>query len=300
MQESSQRDRLLPCSDQKAGLSSMQTLKDKVAVITGAGSGIGRSMALALAEVGTHIVVADIQEASAASVAEEVKSRDVRSIAVACDVSDVGSVTQLADRAYGEFRSVDILCNNAGVSMRPYRNIMDTTVEDWRFLLGINLWGVLYGLIAFLPRMRQQLGEKHIVNTASLAGMLPMEGHSVYSASKGAVMNLTEAIAGELTAHGFGVTNFCPGPVPTNLGENVRKIWGDAAGASTRPLDLVETPTMTRVNAAPMPTLESVGVMVRNAILDNSLYLHTAAIASDLVADQVHKMYGGQTIGRTD
>ena len=147
----------------------MKTVKDKISVITGAGMGIGRAIALALAEGGCHVVVSDIQEAAAQDVAKEVRAHGVRAIAVACDVSDGAAVGVLAETAYGEFGVVDILCNNAGVSWRPWRSALETTLEDWRFMLGVNLWGVLNGLDAFLPRMRRQAGEKHIVNTASLA-----------------------------------------------------------------------------------------------------------------------------------
>ncbi len=278
----------------------MHTIKNKVAVVTGAGSGIGRAIALALAEGGTHVVVADIQQSTADETAKLVCDAGVRSIAVQCDVSDMASVTALADRAYDEFGEVHILCNNAGSSIRPYRNILDTTAEDWRFLLGINLWGVVHGLLVFLPRMRMQQGEKHVVNTASLAGMLPMEGHSIYSTSKAAVLTLSDIIASELAPYGFGVTNFCPGPVPTNLGANVARIWKDAAAGPGREFEPVETPTMTRVESWPMPSVESVGVMVRNAILDDTHYLNTTPIPSDMIVDRIHKMFGGATIGRTD
>jgi NAD(P)-dependent dehydrogenase (short-subunit alcohol dehydrogenase family) len=278
----------------------MKTVKDKVAVITGSGSGIGRSIALALADAGSNVVVADIQEATARETAEELNKRGSRSIAVGCDVSELESVAALADRAYTEFGRVDILCNNAGVSIRPFRNIFDTTIEDWRFMMGINLWGVVHGLLAFLPRMRQQDGEKHIVNTASVSGMLPMEGHSIYSATKGAVMTLTEAITGELAPYGFGVTNFCPSAVATNLGANVDKIWAKTSDAPSRTFEPVDTPTMTRVTNAAKPTLESVGVMVRNAILDNTAYLHTGPLESDFIVDRMYKMFGGPTIGRTN
>lgn len=276
----------------------MRTLKDKHAVVTGGGSGIGRSIALALAEAGTHVFVADIHGDAARTVAAEVEARGVRGAAFACDVSDEAQVAALCNSAYETFGRVDILCNNAGISMRPYRGIVDTTLDDWRFLFGINFWGVMHGLHIFLPRMRAQDGEKHIVNTASLAGMFPMAGHAAYSASKAAVMALTEAIASELAPLGFGVTNLCPGPVDTGLGENVAKIWsgsGLAPPAEFAPVDMV---VMDRVATLPRPPVEAVGRMVCEAILENRLYLHTMPLESDMLADRIQLMYGRQTIGR--
>jgi NAD(P)-dependent dehydrogenase (short-subunit alcohol dehydrogenase family) len=276
----------------------MKNLKDKTAVITGAGSGIGRAIALALAEAGTNIVVADIQEPTATAVAGEVRARGVRALPVTCDVARHGSVITLAERAYAEFGAVDILCNNAGVSWRPYRGIVDATLDDWQFILGINLWGVIHGLDVFLPRMRRQDGEKHIVNTASLGGLLPLEGHVPYSSSKAAVVSLSEAIAHELKPHGFGVTILCPGPVRTNLGENVDRIRGEAASARNR-FEPIETPTMDRIKSLSLPSAEPVGVMVRNAILDGTLYLNTLPVPDDLVAERTRLQYGPSTIGRT-
>lgn len=277
----------------------MKTLKDKTAVITGAGSGLGRSIALALADAGTRVVVADIQEKTAKAVADEARSRGVRALAVTCDVSDHASVLSLADQAYAEFGSVEILCNNAGISWRPYRSILDTKLDDWKFILGINLWGVLHGLDVFLPRMRRQEGEKHIVNMGSLAGIFPHEAHAPYSSSKAAVVNLSEVIARELAPHNFGVTIVCPGAVKTNLGENTVRLRGETSATDDRQFEPVETPMMERMASFALPSAEPVGIMVRNAILDNTMYLHTNAVPSDLVAERVHILFGPATVGRT-
>lgn len=276
----------------------MKTLEDKHAVVTGAGSGIGRSIALALAEAGTHVVVADIDADTAAQVAAEVASRGVRAQAVTCDVSNVEDVGRLADAAYAAFGRVDVLCNNAGATMRPYRNIMDTTLEEWRFLFGINLWGVLHGLHVFLPRMRRQDGEKHVVNTSSLAALLPMEGHAAYSASKGAVMALTEAITGELAPYGFGVTNLCPGPVDTNLGANAAKIWKAAVPPEARTFDPVDTVMMDRVGRLARPHVAQVGQMVVDAILNDIPHIHTTRLDAPLLAERMKLLFGDQTLRR--
>ncbi|HSV79572.1 MAG TPA: SDR family oxidoreductase [Ramlibacter sp.] len=276
----------------------MKDLKDKIAVITGAGDGIGRSIALALADSGVHVVVADIQQGLAAAVAEEVRARGVRALAVQCDVSQLEAVTRLADQAYAEFGRVDILCNNAGVTWRPFRAVFDATLEDYQFVFGVNLWGVLFGLNAFLPRMKQQAGDKHIVNTASLAGLIPMAGHTAYSASKAAVVALTEAMAQELAPYGFGVTVFCPSRVPTNLQKNSALLTAEKLGTEPRNFAPVATPQAERNATFAMDSVEPVGRMVRNAILDNALFLHTNPLPSDIVADRIHVQYGSATVGK--
>lgn len=274
----------------------METLKDKIAVITGGGSGIGRSIALALADAGTHIVVADIQESNAVAVAAEVRERGTRALPITCDVAKHGQVVSLADQAFAEFGAVDILCNNAGVSWRPYRSIFDANLGDWHFVMGINFWGVVHGLDVFLPRMRRQQGQKHIVNTASLGGLVPLEGHSPYSASKAAVVGLSEAIAGELAPHGFGVTILCPGSVPTNLGANAVKLRGESPSDAQRQFEPVATPTMERLAKFIMPSVDPIGAMVCRGILSNTLYLHTSPIPGDLIADRLHTWFGSQTL----
>jgi NAD(P)-dependent dehydrogenase (short-subunit alcohol dehydrogenase family) len=271
-------------------------LKGKVAVVTGGGNGIGRSIALALARRGTHVVVADIQHGPAAAVAEEVRATGVRALAVTGDVAKHADIVTLADQAYAEFGAVDILCNNAGISWRPYRSILDATLDDWRFMLGINLWGVIHGLDVFLPRMRKQSGPKHVVNTASLGGLVPLEGHSIYSSSKAAVIGLSEAIAGELAPHGFGVTILCPGSVPTKLGESTIRVHGEVPEETRKHFEPVATPTMERVNAFAISSADVVGEMVCEAILTNRLYLHTGTVPGDLVADRMHTWFGSQTL----
>ncbi|HSV79062.1 MAG TPA: SDR family oxidoreductase [Ramlibacter sp.] len=277
----------------------MKSLVEKVAVVTGGGSGIGRSIALALADAGAHVAVADIQADKADAVATEVRARGVRALALACDVAKPDQVMQLADRAYEVFGRVEILCNNAGVSMRPYRGIAETTMEDWHVLYGVNLWGVVHGLQAFLPRMKRQPGEKHVVNTASLAGLVPMESHAIYSSSKAAVVNLSEALAREVAPHGIGVTIFCPGPVPTNLKDNLDAIRGANREEQRRTYESIPMPTFDRMAKLALASSGPVGTMVCNAILDNTLYLHTAPLPGDWVAERTWLQYGPQTLGRT-
>jgi NAD(P)-dependent dehydrogenase (short-subunit alcohol dehydrogenase family) len=116
-------------------------------------------------------------------------------------------------------------------------------------MLGINLWGVIHGLDVFLPRMRKQTGLRHVVNTASLGGLVPLEGHCIYSSSKAAVISLSEAIATELAPHGIGVTILCPGPIPTNLGDSTLRVRGEVSEERRRQFEPVATPTMERIAA---------------------------------------------------
>ena len=195
----------------------MDQLRNRVAVVTGGGSGIGEGMCLAFAAEGMNVVVADIDLAAAERVAEQVRASDVRAIAVPVDVSDPASVEALAERAYEEFGEVHLLCNNAGVLF--VRSIAKTTLEDWQWMLSVNLFGVVHGLIAFLPRMRAQGGEAHIVNTGSMAGLVtPRPGsHAAYATSKFGVVALSDSLRDELEPDGIGVSVLCPGGVDTEI-----------------------------------------------------------------------------------
>ena len=135
-----------------------------------------------------------------------------------------------------------------------------------------------------------------MVNTASLAGLLPMEAHAIYSSSKAAVVNLSEALARELAPLGFGVTILCPGQVPTSLKENLSAIRGGAVDLQAVPP--MPMSTFERMKPFALASAEPVGVMVRNAILDNALYLHTATVPGDLVAERVNIEWGPGTVGR--
>ena len=200
----------------------MDNLRGRCAVVTGGGSGIGRSTCLALAEEGVDLVISDIEEFAAQAVCDEVRSRGVDAIAVQTDVSRLDDVERLADAAYGHFTNVDILVNNAGVNFRPFRAVWDTSYADFRWVVGVNLWGVIHGVHVFVPRMRQQPGDKHIVNVASMATLFKVPGSSAYTMTKAAVDGFSEVIREELRSSDIGVTVVYPGRVHTNVANSVR------------------------------------------------------------------------------
>lgn len=190
----------------------MDVLEGRTAVVTGGGSGIGRALVLALASSGCNVVVADIESDAASSVADEAVAVGVKAIAVRTDVSDRGSVDELADRAYAEFGAVHVLCNNAGVLiMTP---VLDCIVEDWQWLLGVNVMGVVHGAHAFIPRMLEQGEPAHIVNTSSVAGF---GGGGIYGTSKAAIVALSESLHTELEPKGIGVSVLCPANISSKI-----------------------------------------------------------------------------------
>lgn len=207
----------------------MQDLRGKVAVVTGGGSGIGRALALCFASQGMDVVIVDIDETEAEHVANEVRYRGRRALAAACDVSSRDAVHRLAERVYAEFGAVHVLCNNAGVV--TFRSAQEMRPSDWDWVIDVNLFGVIHGLEAFLPRMLAQGGEGHIVNTASVAGLFAnaSPGLIAYTASKFAVVGLSESLAADLEGTGIGVSVLCPGGVRTNIvfaGRNRQEEFG--------------------------------------------------------------------------
>ena len=194
----------------------LQELDGKVAVITGGGSGIGASLARACAAAGMRVVVVDVNEERAASVAAELPAGTA--VARAVDVSDADAVQALADFAFDTFGAVHLLCNNAGVS--PAGRIWDFTDDEWRWLLGVNVQGVANGIRSFVPRMIEQ-GEGHIVNTGSGASFVSTPRLGPYSATKHAIVGLSEALRYELEGTGIGVSVLVPAGVNTNIGDSM-------------------------------------------------------------------------------
>ncbi len=192
----------------------------RVAVVTGGGSGIGRALALGLAQAGAAVVVADVDEAGIAETVRAVSALGREALGVRTDVSDLDAVRALADRAFTRFGAVHVLCNNAGVSVEG--GLESATQQDWEWVIGVNLWGVIHGLLAFLPRMIAQGQGGHVVNTASMAGLIASRGLGIYNTTKYAVVGLSETLAKDLRPHGIGVTVLCPMGVSTRIRDSAR------------------------------------------------------------------------------
>jgi NAD(P)-dependent dehydrogenase (short-subunit alcohol dehydrogenase family) len=199
-------------------------LEGKVAVITGAASGIGFGLAAQAASRGMKLVLADIEEAALRDARIRLAERGASALAVATDVRVADEVEALAEAAFDEFGAVDLLCNNAGVNLTVARPIWEFSPGDWEWVIGVNMWGVIHGLRAFLPRMMQQSTQSHILNTASSAGLISGPGLAVYKLTKHAVVSLSETLFHDLKGVGarVGVSVFCPGVVKTGIREASR------------------------------------------------------------------------------
>jgi NAD(P)-dependent dehydrogenase (short-subunit alcohol dehydrogenase family) len=197
----------------------MQEFRGKTAVVTGAGSGIGRALALGFAAEGMHVALADLDQDSLAGTAALVREVDAAGVAMTqvCDVSRSADVEALADAVYERWGQVDVVCNNAGVFVGGL--IWDRPTQDFEFVLGANLWGILHGIRAFVPRMIAQDTDGHVVNTASVAGLLGAPFESPYAISKFAAFAATESLAHDLAAVGAKIkaSVLCPGMVRTNI-----------------------------------------------------------------------------------
>jgi NAD(P)-dependent dehydrogenase (short-subunit alcohol dehydrogenase family) len=187
----------------------------KIVVVTGAGSGIGRSSAQLFARLGAKVHVADLNADSAESVCAGIASSGAQAVAHTVDCSDPAAVEALAARVFEEDGAVDVLHNNAGIGHAAA--IEETTVEDWQRVIGVNLLGVAYGVQAFTPRMLRQGRRASIVNTASLAGLVAAPQMAPYSASKFGVVGLSESLNAELAPRGIHVAAVCPGIINTDI-----------------------------------------------------------------------------------
>lgn len=200
----------------------MHDFEGRTAVVTGAGGGIGRSLALRLAAEGMVLALADVDRAALEETAKLVSERGTRVLTQVTDVGDEASVTALADRTFAEFGAVHLLCNNAGVYMGG--RVWTRPAADFEWTLRVNLWGILHGARAFVPRMIEQDTEGHIVNTCSVAGLFVGPGAAPYTVSKWAAFAASLSLAQELALEGskLGVSALCPGGVTTRIHESER------------------------------------------------------------------------------
>jgi NAD(P)-dependent dehydrogenase (short-subunit alcohol dehydrogenase family) len=200
----------------------MQDLQGKVAVITGGASGIGRAVAERAAAEGMKVVIADIEEGALKEAESELTRQGADAIAVTTDVSDAASVRGLRDRALRQYGAVHLVHNNAGVGGGG--PIWEVPEQDWRWIMGVNLWGVVHGVATFVPLLIEQ-GEGHVVNTASIAGLITAPFLGPYNATKQAVVAISETLYKDLQAagvSGVGVSVLCPGFVRTRIADSGR------------------------------------------------------------------------------
>jgi len=215
-------------------------LRGKTSVVTGAASGIGRALALRFAREGANVVVADVDTAGMEAVAADARGLGVKALAVRTDVTELAQVEALASRAFETFGAVHVLCNNAGVA--AWGGLESATHRDWQWVLGVNLWGVIHGIEAFVPRMIARGEPGHLVNTASMAGLIASKGLGVYNTSKYAVVGLSETLVKDLKPYRIGVSVLCPLGVSTQIRASERnrpaalRNEGPAGGA---PVELI-------------------------------------------------------------
>jgi len=193
----------------------LEELAGRVAAITGAGGGIGAALALACADAGMDLALADVEAARLDEVAAEVRRRGRRALAAGVDVRRQEPLEAFAKRTFDELGGCHLLCNNAGVLVLGLTH--QRSLEDWQWVLSVNLWGAIHGVRAFVPRMIEQAQGGHVVNTASIAGLVPAAANGTYTASKYAVVGLSECLRLDLAPHGIGVSVLCPGPVKTGI-----------------------------------------------------------------------------------
>ena len=249
-------------------------LASKVAAVTGAGSGLGRAMALAFASEGMHVALADVDTKSLSSVEGEVRAKGVKAFSMRVDVSKAAEVDAFAERTARELKGIHLVCNNAGVS--PLGAVWENTEADWQWILGVNLWGVIHGVRAFTPTLIAQ-NEGHIVNTASVAGLISPPGSGAYNVTKHAVVTLSESLHHDLRERNsaVGVSVLCPAYVPTGITDSERSRPKDLPASAKSPATLAREAMLRKAVSSGKVSADDVAQAVLAAVKENRFYILT-------------------------
>jgi len=247
----------------------MKDIAGKVAFVTGGASGIGLAMARSFVAAGMKVAVTDIERAALDLVQDEFARSGAEVIGLELDVTDRDAMEQAARETEAAFGNVHVVCNNAGVSVAGRVDKMN--YKDWDWVMGVNLDGVINGVQTFASRLKAHGEGGHFVNTASMAGQMPIPGGSIYTTSKYAVVGLSEVMKTDLARYGIGVSVLCPGGVITNVGKSGRN----------RPANLQRAKDNTKLNLGKlsetvmedMLDASVIGDMVVEAILSDDLYI---------------------------
>lgn len=261
----------------------MDSFENKVAAITGAGSGIGRALAVSLARRGCDLAVSDVNEAGLAETVQEAEALGVRVTSAHVDVSDREAVHAWADGVVADHGQVNVIFNNAGVAL--VCTVENATYEDYEWLMNINFWGVVYGTKAFLPHLKAT-GDGHIVNVSSVFGIMGVPSQSAYNAAKFAVRGFTECLRQELDMMDCGVSATCvhPGGIKTNIARAARR------GGTVVPLGMADTEDEGEFEKLARTTPEQAAEVILAAVLSNQRRVLVGMDAK--VIDWIARLFG--------
>src|SRR5262245_11751816 len=260
----------------------MKDFKDRVAVITGAASGIGRALAERCAREGMKVVLADVEPEALAAAEASLKAGGATALAVRTDISRAGEGQALAHKTLEAFGAVHLLCNNAGVATIGCS--WESTLADWEWVVGVNLWGVIHGVRVFVPVMLAQDTPCHIVNTASMSGLVSMPGSGAYNVTKHGVVTLSETLHRELAERGakVKVSVLCPGIVNTRIMESARNRPAHGATERADPVTKARVETLRQLVRAGMPPAQ-VAAAVFEALRKDQFYILTHPEGKDAI-----------------
>jgi NAD(P)-dependent dehydrogenase (short-subunit alcohol dehydrogenase family) len=265
----------------------MRDFKSKIAIVTGAASGIGLGIARALAHAGANIVLADLRPEPLEAARRAIETIGVRTLAVTTDVSDPASVMAAGQAALKTFGALHIAINNAGVAMHG-TPIEKVTTEEWEWVIGVNVKGVINGIRTFVPMIRAHGEPGHVVNTGSISSLFVREGRNqgAYAMTKYAVLALSEALEQELAGTGIGVSILCPGGVNTSIFDSAATRPDRFGGSYRRP----EQEALKSAFATGVLAPETVGRRVLQAIQDNEFYIFTHTNERAVIAGRFDRM----------